>query len=63
MKFDIPITYPTIAPEIIAPELNGKTAKIYMGGKMCLTNHFKPFWARNVPKFGLAHLMALGLCP
>lgn len=45
MKFDIPITYPTIAPEIIAPELSGKTAKIYMGGGggMCLTNHFKAF--------------------
>ncbi|KTG39243.1 hypothetical protein cypCar_00038075 [Cyprinus carpio] len=33
------------------------------GGKICLTDHFKPLWARNVPKFGLAHLMALGLGP
>ena len=32
-------------------------------GKICLTDHFKPLWARNVPKFGLAHLMALGLGP
>lgn len=31
------------------------------GGKICLTDHFKPLWARNVPKFGLAHLMALGV--
>jgi len=31
MKFDIPITYPTMAPEITAPELNGKTAKMYKG--------------------------------
>ncbi|RMB88250.1 hypothetical protein DUI87_35362 [Hirundo rustica rustica] len=30
------------------------------GGKICLSDHFKPLWARNVPKFGLAHLMALG---
>uniref|UniRef100_A0A452FE64 Ubiquitin-fold modifier-conjugating enzyme 1 n=1 Tax=Capra hircus TaxID=9925 RepID=A0A452FE64_CAPHI len=38
--------------------------KILMrGGKICLTDHFKPLWARNVPKFGLAHLMALGLGP
>ncbi|GCB82605.1 hypothetical protein scyTo_0021654, partial [Scyliorhinus torazame] len=33
------------------------------GGKICLTDHFKPLWARNVPKFGLGHLMALGLGP
>lgn len=26
-----------------------------------MTDHFKPLWARNVPKFGLAHLMALGV--
>lgn len=31
------------------------------GGKICLSDHFKPLWARNVPKFGLAHLMALGV--
>lgn len=36
---------------------------MYRGGKICLTDHFKPLWARNVPKFGLAHLMALGLGP
>ncbi|XP_032017115.1 ubiquitin-fold modifier-conjugating enzyme 1 [Hylobates moloch] len=35
----------------------------HRGGKICLTDHFKPLWARNVPKFGLAHLMALGLGP
>ena len=33
----------------------------HRGGKICLTDHFKPLWARNVPKFGLAHLMALGV--
>ncbi|KAK2083828.1 Ubiquitin-fold modifier-conjugating enzyme 1 [Saguinus oedipus] len=63
IKFDIPITYPTTAPEIAVPELDGKTAKMYRGGKICLTDHFKPLWARNVPKFELAHLMALGLGP
>ena len=60
-EFDIPITYPTTAPEIAVPELDGKTAKMHRGGKICLTDHFKPLWARNVPKFGLAHLMALGV--
>eukprot|EP00795_Rhopilema_esculentum_P016473 gene16473-7889_t len=59
----IPVTYPTTAPEIAIPELDGKTAKMYRGGKICLTDHFKPLWARNVPKFGIAHAMALGLGP
>jgi ufm1-conjugating enzyme 1 len=53
--------YPTTAPEIALPELDGKTAKMYRGGKICLTDHFKPLWARNVPKFGIAHAMALGV--
>ncbi|PIO25606.1 hypothetical protein AB205_0217660, partial [Aquarana catesbeiana] len=57
----IPVTYPATAPEIALPELDGKTAKMYRGGKICLTEHFKPLWARNVPRFGLAHLMALGV--
>lgn len=55
------MTYPTTAPEIAIPELDGKTAKMYRGGKICLTEHFKPLWARNVPKFGIAHAMALGV--
>lgn len=25
-----------------------------------MTEHFKPLWARNVPKFGIGHAMALG---
>ncbi|KAK7499806.1 hypothetical protein BaRGS_00008897 [Batillaria attramentaria] len=60
---EMPVTYPTTAPEIALPELDGKTAKMYRGGKICLTDHFKPLWARNVPKFGIAHAMALGLGP
>ncbi|EDV26152.1 Ubiquitin-fold modifier-conjugating enzyme 1 [Trichoplax sp. H2] len=63
VEFDIPVTYPGTAPEIALPELDGKTAKMYRGGKICLTDHFKPLWARNVPKFGIAHAMALGLGP
>ena len=43
------------------PELDGKTAKMYRGGKICMTDHFKPLWARNVAKFGIAHAMALGV--
>lgn len=63
IEFDLPVTYPTTAPEIALPELDGKTAKMYRGGRICLTDHFKPLWARNVPKFGIAHAMALGLGP
>ena len=41
----------------------GKTVKMYRGGKICLTDHFQPLWQRNVPRFGLAHALALGLGP
>uniref|UniRef100_A0A0X3NWK5 Ubiquitin-fold modifier-conjugating enzyme 1 n=1 Tax=Schistocephalus solidus TaxID=70667 RepID=A0A0X3NWK5_SCHSO len=61
--FDIPVSYPATSPEIMIPDLDGKTAKMYRGGKICLTDHFKPLWTRNVPKFGIAHAMALGLGP
>jgi len=63
VEFDIPVTYPVTAPELALPELDGKTAKMYRGGKIFLTDHFKPLWAKNVPKFGIAHAMALGLGP
>uniref|UniRef100_A0A9J2PUZ1 Ubiquitin-fold modifier-conjugating enzyme 1 n=1 Tax=Ascaris lumbricoides TaxID=6252 RepID=A0A9J2PUZ1_ASCLU len=63
VEFDIPVTYPTTAPEIALPELDGKTAKMYRGGKICLSDHFKPLWARNVPKFGIAQAFSLGLGP
>lgn len=58
--FDIPVTYPATAPEIRIPELDGKTVKMYHGGKICLTIHFNPLWTKNVPKFGIAHALALG---
>jgi len=57
----IPVAYPTSAFEIEIPELEGKTAKMYRGGKICLTAHFKPLWARNVPSFGIAHALAMGV--
>jgi ufm1-conjugating enzyme 1 len=60
--FDMPITYPTTAPEIKIPELDGKTTKMYHGGKICLTIHFHPLWSKNVPRFGVAHALALGEC-
>ena len=45
------------------PELDGKTEKMYRGGKICLDSHFRPLWARNEPRFGIAHAMALGMGP
>ncbi len=45
------------------PELDGKTAKMYRGGKICQTIHFNPLWSKNVPHFGIAHALALGLAP
>ena len=63
LAFEIPITYPTTPFEIELPELDGKTAKMYRGGKVCLTIHFKPLWAKNAPHFGVAHALCLGLAP
>lgn len=63
LRFDIPVTYPATNPEIELPELDGKTAKMYRGGKICLTDHFQPLWNRNVPRFGIAHALCLGLGP
>lgn len=63
LQFDIPVTYPATAPELELPELDGKTAKMYRGGKICLTIHFKPLWAKNCPRFGIAHALCLGLGP
>jgi Ubiquitin-fold modifier-conjugating enzyme 1. len=36
---------------------------MYRGGKICLDIHFSPLWARNQPKFGIAHALALALGP
>ncbi|KAH8516230.1 hypothetical protein H0E87_004553 [Populus deltoides] len=47
LQFDIPVTYPSTAPELELPQLDGKTQKMYRGGKICLTVHFKPLWAKN----------------
>ena len=63
LQFDTPATYPAASPEIALPELDGKTAKMYRGGKICLTLHFNPLWQKNVPRFGIAHALALGLGP
>ena len=61
LEFEIPATYPVTNPELCLPALEGKTAKMYRGGKICLTIHFNPLWQRNVPRFGIAHALALGV--
>jgi len=63
LEFELPVSYPVTPFEIVLPELDGKTVKMYRGGKICLSDHFKPLWAKNVPAFGIAHALALGLGP
>lgn len=61
LEFEIPVTYPEAAPEIKLPQLEGLTSKMYRGGKICQTLHFQPLWTRNVPRYGLAHCLALSV--
>ncbi len=63
LQFEIPATYPDTPIELELPELDGKTPKMYRGGKICLDIHFAPLWSRNSPKFGIAHALALALGP
>eukprot|EP00127_Corallochytrium_limacisporum_P004017 Clim_evm66s156 gene=Clim_evmTU66s156 len=62
-NFEIPALYPTVPPEIKVESLDGLTAKMYRGGAICLSDHFKPLWSRNIPRFGIAQAVALGLGP
>jgi ufm1-conjugating enzyme 1 len=57
----IPATYPDTPIELELPELDGKTPKMYRGGKICLDIHFSPLWGKNVPKYGIAHALALAV--
>ena len=61
MQFEIPATYPQSPIEIELPELEGKTSKMYRGGKICLDIHFAPLWQSKVPSFGIAHALALAV--
>ena len=61
MQFEIPATYPQSPIEIELPELDGKTSKMYRGGKICLDIHFAPLWASKAPTYGIAHALALAV--
>ena len=63
MIVELPATYPASPPDIRLPELDGKTAKMYRGGKICMDIHFAPLWARKQSGFGVAHSLALALGP
>ncbi|CDR95685.1 Ufm1-conjugating enzyme 1, putative [Babesia bigemina] len=63
LEINIPAAYPNAPPDIVLPDLDGKTAKMYRGGSICLDAHFAPLWQRNSPKYGIAHALALGLAP
>lgn len=61
-EFEIPVGYPTSVLEIRIPELEGKTPKMYRGGRICLDAHFRPLWSQHVPHYGIAHALVLGVC-
>jgi len=63
LEFEIPATYPATPIEMVLPELDGKTPKMYRGGKICLDIHFSPLWGRQQPAYGIAHALALALGP
>ena len=51
--YKIPGNYPLTPIEIALPELDGKTEKMYRGGKICIDIHFAPLWQKNVPHYGM----------
>jgi len=55
------VGYPLTPIEIKLPELDGKTEKMYRGGKICIDIHFSPLWQKNAPGFGIAHALALAV--
>ena len=63
LEFEIPANYPITPIELRLPELDGKTVKMYHGGKICQDIHFSPLWAKEAPKLGIAHALSLGLGP
>ncbi|KAM3004831.1 hypothetical protein FF2_035034 [Malus domestica] len=62
-----PVQYPHHLPRhrtgTRAPSARRQDPKDVRGGKICLTVHFKPLWAKNCPRFGMAHALCLGLAP
>lgn len=58
LEFEIPAAYPQSNIELVLPELDGKTEKMYRGGKICQDIHFSPLWQKKSPKLGIAHALA-----
>ena len=46
-----------------APPARIRPAHRHPPAQICLDSHFRPLWARNEPRFGIAHAMALGMGP
>lgn len=54
--------YRYVALAIHSPNHHHQLTEVALsGGKICLTIHFQPLWNRNVPRFGIAHALALGV--
>jgi ufm1-conjugating enzyme 1 len=58
LEFEVPPAYPMSNIELVLPELDGKTEKMYRGGKICQDIHFAPLWSKKTPKLGIAHALA-----
>lgn len=54
LQFDIPVTYPSTAPELELPQLDGKTHKVIM--TPCLS-HFVEFFVIFLVFFFVCHLI------
>ena len=61
LHFEIPATYPDTPIELCLPDLDGKTPKMYRGGKICQDIHFAPLWRKMSPKYGIAHALQLAV--
>ena len=62
-EFSVGVGFPAAPLEILVPELEGKTVKMYREGRICCDTHFAPLWTRSTPRLGIAHALALGLGP
>ena len=55
---DVPVSLPLVQLQKLLSSCVACT-----GVGVCLSAHFKPLWCKNVPHFGIAHALALGLAP
>ncbi|URD83372.1 enzyme 1 [Musa troglodytarum] len=62
LQFDIPVTYPATAPEIELPA-RWQDPQDVQEARSASPFTSSPLWAKNCPRFGIAHALCLGLAP